>query len=217
MLPHPLVTFANSRLINYLWTIKFNQIFICFFVVQLCQLNIVFGQQISTAREKQGASEKKSEKSSVDSTRLLGFCISENFLSQEDKFKNTDTVHYTSYAVAAKNTDLNTDKIFFEYNYEQLSLDVRDKINANKSTGKFIGEGILKIYLVELKGCKNENECLNKLNFLEEHAGVLHKISKGNGLVNLVVDLSLKSEELKEMMLQEGIVFNFINESFILK
>lgn len=103
-----------------------------------------------------------------------------------------------------------------QLDYDQLPSELKQKVNSNKANGLPLLEGINKVYRVEIKQCTDESECNKKLEFmLREHDFISLSFREIN-LVDLRVSPSMKSEELKSLLLSEGLTFNIIQEFYTL-
>jgi hypothetical protein len=103
------------------------------------------------------------------------------------------------------------------FNFDQLPTELQQKVNSNKGNGRPSLEGIVKAYRVELKNCENESDCKKALAFLNEERDFVSMAYREGSYVDLRVGASMKSEELKSLLLIRGLDFNFINEYYLLE
>lgn len=100
------------------------------------------------------------------------------------------------------------------FDYSQMPFDVQKKIDFNKATGKNLLDGIAKAFTVEIKSCANAVSAKIELGFLEKDSRFISAEFVSPGIVRLNVINSFDSVQLKELMLEAGISFNFLNEFY---
>ena len=98
-----------------------------------------------------------------------------------------------------------------------MPADVQSKINNNKSQGKYLLEGIAKAFMVEIKTCFTDADRKKALSFLKSKKGYINSQFVSAGLVKIIVEPTFDSADLKDTMVAEGIHFNFLNRSYLLK
>jgi len=101
--------------------------------------------------------------------------------------------------------------------YNQMPFEVQSKMDANKSNGKPVLEGVLKGYHVVIKSCISENEMNRILDFLSEVNGFVNCEFVSNGLIKINVQCNLDTDPMEEIMIKKGIVFNFLDEFYFVK
>ncbi len=101
--------------------------------------------------------------------------------------------------------------------YNAMPAEVKQKISNNKTQGKYLLDGIAKAFLVEIKTCMTEADQIKTLSFLKSKKGFIQSQLASPGVVKLIVDPSFDSPDLKELMANGGVQFNFLNRSYLLK
>jgi len=115
----------------------------------------------------------------------------------------------------AKNVSKASEMIRIDYN--NMPADVQLKINDNKAQGKYLLTGIAKSFMVEIKSCLTDADQKKTLLFLKSKKGFINSQLVSTGLVKIIVEPTFDSEELKDAMSAEGIHYNFLNRSYLLK
>lgn len=103
-----------------------------------------------------------------------------------------------------------------QLDYDQFPAELKQKVNSNKANGLPLLEGINKVYRVEIKQCTDESECNKKLEFMLREHDFISLSFREITLVDLRVSPSMKSEDLKSLLLSGGLTFNFIQEFYTL-
>jgi hypothetical protein len=101
--------------------------------------------------------------------------------------------------------------------YNNMPADVQSKINTNKTQGKYLLEGIAKTFLVEIKTCSTDTDRKKTLSFLKNKKGFINSQFVSAGLVKIIVEPTFDIDDLKDAMVAEGIHFNFLKRSYLLK
>ena len=101
--------------------------------------------------------------------------------------------------------------------YNNMPADVQLKISHNKALGKYELEGINKVFTVEIKSCLTDADRKKILSFLKAKKGYINSQLVSAGVVKIVVEPTFDSGDLKNAMAAEGIHFNFLNRSYLLK
>ena len=101
--------------------------------------------------------------------------------------------------------------------YNNMPADVQSKVNSNKVTGKNLLEGVAKVFTVEIKTCTTDADHKRVLSFLKAKKGFINSQFVSAGVVKIIVEPTFDSVDLKDAMLAEGIRFNFLNRSYLLK
>ena len=124
--------------------------------------------------------------------------------------KQTTTVSTNSNQTATSFSSLNID-------FNKLPIDVQQKINSNKLSGKNLLDGIAKAFTVEVKVCNTIEDEKKMFSFLTTKNGFINSEFIAKGLVRIIVEPTFDSVELKELMLSAAIDFNFLNEYYLIK
>lgn len=142
-------------------------------------------------------------------------------LKRKNEASNSGTGVATPKQSASKESSINSKTAENQhppqFDFNQLPPELQQKVNSNKANGQPLLEGIVKAYRVELKNCKNESECKKTLAFLNEERDFVSMDYREGSYVDLRVGASMKSEELKSLLLSRGLDFNFINEYYLLE
>lgn len=101
--------------------------------------------------------------------------------------------------------------------YKNMPADVQARIDRNKAQGKYLLDGIAKSFTVEIKTCLTDADHKKTLSFLKTKTGFIKSQFISTGVVKIIVEPVFDSENLKEAMVTEGIHFNFLNRSYLLK
>ena len=101
--------------------------------------------------------------------------------------------------------------------YNNMPADVKSKVNANKAGGKDLLDGIVKVFTVEIKTCTTDADHKKLLSFLKAKKGFINSEFVSAGLLRIMVDPAFDSVDLKDVMLAEGIRFNFLSRTYLLK
>lgn len=104
----------------------------------------------------------------------------------------------------------------FLKDYESMSIEVRNKINANKINSKKLSEGILKSYTVNVKSCISIETTRKTFTFLESKSGIVETKFISKGIIQIVVIPEYDSESLKEALSSNEISFKFLSENYFL-
>ncbi len=121
----------------------------------------------------------------------------------------------TSSTVAAKNSTKVLEMVSVDY--KNMPATVQSRINSNKSQGKYLLDGIDKVFLVEIKSCLTDADRKKTLAFLKNNKGYINSQLVSAGLVKIIVLPEFDSSDLKDAMSAQGIHFNFLNRSYLLK
>lgn len=135
---------------------------------------------------------------------------------------NSKTINQTSTLSQPNSTVNNSDdnaKTFTALNidFDKLPADVQQKINANKLSGKNLLDGIAKAFTVEVKTCNTIEDEQKALSFLTTKKGFINSEFVSSGFVRIIVEPTFDSVELKDLMLNAAIDFNFLNEYYLVK
>lgn len=101
--------------------------------------------------------------------------------------------------------------------FNNMPPEVQSRIGTNKRSGKFLLDGIVKFFIVEIKSCITEADQQKTLSFLHTKKGFIQSQLVSSGLVKIFVSPTYDAAELKEAMSSAGIHFNFIKRSYSLK
>lgn len=104
-----------------------------------------------------------------------------------------------------------------QFDYSQMPFDVQNKIDLNKATEKNLLDGIAKAFTVEINSCNTAESVKNTLSFLGDDNRFINSEFVSSGVVRINVVNSFDSVALKELMLEAGISFNFLNEYYFVK
>ena len=121
----------------------------------------------------------------------------------------------TAGSVDAENASKVSETIRVDYN--NMPADVQLKISQNKVARKKLLEGITKVFTVEIKTCITDDDHKKALSFLKGKKGFINSQFVSAGLVRIIVEPTFDSVDLKDALLAEGIRFNFLNRSYLLK
>jgi hypothetical protein len=124
------------------------------------------------------------------------------------------TLHQNNESLVQNNT---IGEDLTNWNYDNLSVAVKQQINHNKEIGKPLSEGIIKEYRIEIKQCLSSEACQNTLSFLLNEKDIISFEYLEGHFVNIRVELSMKSEKLKEILSSKSLDFGFINENFLIR
>jgi hypothetical protein len=101
--------------------------------------------------------------------------------------------------------------------YNNMPADVQSKINNNKLHGKYLLDGVAKAFLVEINTCLTDADQKKTLSFLKTKKGFINSQLTTAGRVTITVEPTFDSADLKDAMASEGIHFNFLSRSYLLK
>jgi hypothetical protein len=101
--------------------------------------------------------------------------------------------------------------------YKNMPQEVQAKIDKNKAQGRYLLEGINKVFLVEIRSCITDADQKKLLSFLKNKKGFIQSQFVSSGMIKIFVEPYYESTELKDVMSAEGIQFNFINRLYTLK
>lgn len=132
-----------------------------------------------------------------------------------DSVSSNNEVNPNKTPVNLNKNNLSLEEVSFDYT--QMPIDVQKKIDLNKATGKSLLDGITKAFRVEIKSCTDSTSSKTALFFLEKDSRFISAQFLSSGIVQLNVINSFSSVALKEIMLEEGISFNFLNEFYFVK
>ena len=191
--------------------------FLLFLLLIIFINNRSFAQQINA--DNNSASEKKAVPVSSNSTP--GFKKrSSNSVEKQKNTKNSNPVSINSsrnvpVSTSSENTAKTMETIRIDYN--NMPAVVQLKVNNNKAAGKNLLEGIAKVFSVEIKTCITDADHKKILSFLKAKKGFINSQFVSEGLVRIIVEPTFDSVDLKDALLTEGIRFNFLNRSYLLK
>lgn len=100
------------------------------------------------------------------------------------------------------------------FNYSNLPLEVKRKVDRNKQTGRPVLEGIEKAYSIKMPTLQTDVLVMRKLSFLKKDNRVIQYKLLQPGVVEITIDPDMKSEELKALLAGSNIPFDFMNEYF---
>ncbi|HNP54815.1 MAG TPA: hypothetical protein PKK69_09350, partial [Ferruginibacter sp.] len=86
------------------------------------------------------------------------------------------------------------------FNYGNLPLDVKTKVDRNKQTGRPALDGIEKAYSIKMPDLQTDVLVVRKLAFLKKETRVLHYKLLQPGIVEIAIDPDMKSEDLKALL-----------------
>lgn len=102
------------------------------------------------------------------------------------------------------------------FNYNKLSQEVRQRIDANKSSGRPEMDGICRRFNIQMAGILTTADISSKLGKVLTARGInkVGFLSPGN--LYILADPALSSEEIKELCSSTNLDFDFLKEEFCL-
>lgn len=198
--------------------IKFLQILFCFSICFFSIQNL--NAQTSVADEKENIDEQEMPvtvgfKIQSNSPVFIDSINNQNIKEDIDSLISIKQQLHDQTTEIYKNILPEISSVFVDFS--QMPFEVQSKMNANKSNGKQVLEGVLKGYHVVIKSCISENEMNRILDFLSEVNGFISCEFVSNGLIKINVQCNLDTDPLEEIMIKKGIVFNFLDEFYFIK
>lgn len=102
------------------------------------------------------------------------------------------------------------------FNYSDLPSDVQQRLNENKNSDRYLFDGVVKGYTVNIPASTNPFESEKLLSFLSTQHGFIKSEFVSPGTVRLLVQPDFDSVQLKELLKAQSLDFNFVNEFFTL-
>lgn len=100
------------------------------------------------------------------------------------------------------------------FNYSNLPLEVKTKVDGNKRAGRPALYGIEKAYSIKMPAMQTDVLVSRQLAFLKNNKQVWRYRLLQPGVVEIAIDPDMKSEDLKALLAGSNIQFDFMNEYF---
>ncbi len=187
---------------------------ILFVLLIICVNNGVFAQQSITGNN------QPTEKKPVTPTSNSAVGLRKQSSLAKEKPLVLQTPNNTATAnhkPAVNKPDAAKAAEIIKTDYTNMPADVKARIGTNKAAGKNLLEGISKVFTVEINSCTTDADQKRILSFLKNRKGFINSEFVAAGRVRIIVEPAFDSVDLKEAMLAEGIRFNFLNRSYLLK